>query len=292
MDTLTAGQEKITPQDKEEKIAEPSAVVMAKPSAVKNDKAAHKDSTNDSAASIPVKENIEKKSAPVNRETEYLKYQDGFRTVVPKIDYSKKNPPKEKVIIKQIEIDDSAATEEIINNALPGKNKIKGETEKIEPAASASATEGCPPLEVRFKCETDSEYPVWWTFGDTGSSAERNPDRIFDNEGEYYVKMKQTKKDGSDINSSLLILVYPKPEAVFEIVQDNEAKSKEDISFVNHSVNSVSYKWDFDDGTSSDLFEPTHKFRKAGTYNIKLIVTSDYGCTDSLTVAKSITKRR
>jgi hypothetical protein len=74
MDTLTAGQEKITPQDKEEKIAEPSAVVMAKPSAVKNDKAAHKDSTNDSAASIPVKENIEKKSAPVNRETEYLKF--------------------------------------------------------------------------------------------------------------------------------------------------------------------------------------------------------------------------
>ena len=290
-DTLAAGQEITAPQVKEEEIIEPLPVVAAKPATVKNDKVVQKDSANDSAAAIPVRENTEKKAAPVNKETEYLQYQDGFRTVVPKIDYSRRTPKKEKVIINPIEIDDSAATEEIIKNALPGKDKIKGEPEKNEPAASASATEGCPPLEVRFRCETDSENPVWWTFGNLGTSSERNPERIFDNEGEYNVILKHKNIDGTDVNSSLLILVYPKPEALFETVPGNEAKSGEEISFVNRSVNSVSYKWNFGDGTTSEMFEPTHKFRKTGLYNIKLIVTSDYGCTDSLTIEKTISRK-
>jgi len=291
-DTLAAQQEAIAPSlVKEEKTAEPLAVVPAKPEAAESDKTAKKDSSEAGAAKIPVKENTEKQTAPVIRETGDLKYQDGFRTVVPKIDYSRKTPKKEKIIIKQIEIDDSAATEEIINNALPDKNKIKGDPEKNEPAARASATEGCPPLEVRFKCETNSENPVWWTFGDNGTSSERNPMRIFDNEGEYNVELKQKKEDGSDLSSVFLILVYPKPEALFEALPGNEAKAGEEIVFVNKSVNSVSYKWNFGDGTGSDLSEPKHKFKKAGTYNIKLIVTSDYGCTDSLSLEKTISRK-
>jgi PKD repeat protein len=290
-DTLIAGEDKVTSPDEGEKLAEPLAVAPVKPVAVANTKPVQKDSSENSPAAVTVRENTEKIVTPARKEPAETRYQDGFRTVVSKIDNSRKTPPREKVVIKPVQIDDSAATEEIINNALPGKDKIKGESEKNEPVASASATEGCPPLEVHFRSETRSSDPVWWSFGDTGTSAEKNPSWIYNNEGEYNVILKQPKKDGSDVNSSLLILVYPKPEAKFEIIPGSEAKSGEELSFVNQSVNSVSYNWNFGDGTTSDQFEPKHKYRKTGKYIIKLIVTSDYGCTDTLTREKIISRK-
>ncbi len=290
-DTLIAAEDQVTAPAEEEKLAEPLAAAPVKPAAVTNKKPVQKDSSENIAAEVVVKENTEKIATPVRKEPVETRYQDGFRTVVSKIDNSRRTPPREKVVIKPVQIDDSVATKEIINNALPGKDKIKGESEKNEPVASASATEGCPPLEVHFKSETRSSDPVWWSFGDTGTSAEKNPSWIYNKEGEYNVILKQPKSDGSDVNSSLLILVYPKPEAQFEIIPGSEAKSGEEISFVNRSVNSVSYDWNFGDGTTSDQFEPKHKYKRTGKYNIKLIVTSDYGCTDTLTIEKTISRK-
>jgi len=37
----------------------------------------------------------------------------------------------------------------------------------------------------------------------------------------------------------------------------------------------VAYRWDFGDGTSSDLAKPTHQFREAGMHNVSLTVTNN-----------------
>ncbi|MDZ4844335.1 MAG: DUF2341 domain-containing protein [Chitinophagales bacterium] len=48
----------------------------------------------------------------------------------------------------------------------------------------------------------------------------------------------------------------------------------------------VSYAWDFGDGNTSSTLSPQHTYGIAATYNASLIVTSDNGCTD--TISKSV----
>jgi gliding motility-associated-like protein len=50
----------------------------------------------------------------------------------------------------------------------------------------------------------------------------------------------------------------------------------------NDTVNTLpnlSYSWYYGDGNGSNLKNPSYKFEGAGTYNVSLTVTSEYGCT-------------
>jgi PKD repeat protein len=47
-------------------------------------------------------------------------------------------------------------------------------------------------------------------------------------------------------------------------------KSGETVSFTNCSENLRKVKWDFGDGTGSDLFSPAHVFSRKGFYKVKL----------------------
>jgi gliding motility-associated-like protein len=48
------------------------------------------------------------------------------------------------------------------------------------------------------------------------------------------------------------------------------------------SAGSLSYAWNFGDGSSSTQVNPVHSYANAGTYSVKLIVTSNSGCKDSI----------
>ena len=50
----------------------------------------------------------------------------------------------------------------------------------------------------------------------------------------------------------------------------------------------LTYAWDFDDGSTSGAEMPTHKYTKAGDYNVSLTVTDKDGVTDSDTVLVSV----
>ena len=56
------------------------------------------------------------------------------------------------------------------------------------------------------------------------------------------------------------------------------------VTFFNSSIGGVSYLWDFGDGDTSTLFEPTHNYSNIGNYNVTLIAfASDPQCNDTLT---------
>jgi len=44
------------------------------------------------------------------------------------------------------------------------------------------------------------------------------------------------------------------------------------VSFINNSLGSLAWWWDFGDGTFSNDQNPTHDFAAAGSYNVKLYV--------------------
>lgn len=160
------------------------------------------------------------------------------------------------------------------------KNNLKSEELLFE----SSVIEGCAPLKVLFHNKLTEYDSCKWIFGDGGSSGNRDAEWIFDVEGEYNVILKVFGSEGLLATSSRVITVFPKPSARFEISPEKAVLPDDEIHFQNYSANAISCFWNFGDGSSSNLFEPLHRYAKFGNYNISLYVYSEYGCSDSLIV--------
>jgi gliding motility-associated-like protein len=59
-------------------------------------------------------------------------------------------------------------------------------------------------------------------------------------------------------------------------IQFNDLSTTDDVI--------VDWDWDFGDGTGSSAENPTHTYTTEGTYTITLIVTTELGCTDTITL--------
>ena len=181
-------------------------------------------------------------------------------------------------------VNDSLARKGLFTGVSPEKNKLQGGFRTDEALFETAATEGCTPLKLHFYIKSNSFDSCRWTFGDGGYSIEKNPEWIFDVEGEYKVVLNVFGSDGLQATSSTIITVYPKPLARFEIAPEKAVLPDDEICFLNYSADAVKYNWDFGDGSTSELFEPRHRYAKFGNYNVRLVVSSDYGCSDSLIV--------
>lgn len=163
-------------------------------------------------------------------------------------------------------------------------NKLQGKAYRFDNFIAASVTEGCAPLRVMFRSMIAPDDSCRWTFGDGGSSTERNPEWIFDIDGEYRVSLDVLKADGRKEYSVVDIIVHPKPVARFEITPEKAEIPGDEIIFMNYSSDAVRYKWNFGDGTNSTIFEPAHTYSKYDNYNVQLIAFSEFGCSDTLTI--------
>ena len=54
------------------------------------------------------------------------------------------------------------------------------------------------------------------------------------------------------------------------------------LSFLNQSVNAISYFWDFGDGGTSTQVNPTHTYTIPGVHVVTLVATNKCGCKDSV----------
>lgn len=79
--------------------------------------------------------------------------------------------------------------------------------------------------------------------------------------------------------------VSPKPKAGFDPGPaqcfSGNSFTFDDTSTV--SSGSLTYNWTFGDGGSSTQANPVHSYANAGVYSVKLVVTSNGGCEDSVT---------
>ena len=66
--------------------------------------------------------------------------------------------------------------------------------------------------------------------------------------------------------------VLPLPTAAFSYVATGLS-----VSFTNASSDATSYLWDFGDGITSTLVNPTHVYALAGDYTVTLYAYSDCG---------------
>jgi gliding motility-associated-like protein len=124
-----------------------------------------------------------------------------------------------------------------------------------------------------------------WNFGDGGTSTLQNPSHAYSAAGTYLVKLVITTNNGCNDSTTQTVIVYPQPVPGFNINNNAQCYSGNGFSFTNTSTvgsgSITNYSWAFGDGGTSTLQNPSHAYAAAGTYQVKLVVTTNNGCRDS-----------
>lgn len=155
---------------------------------------------------------------------------------------------------------------------------------------NASVTSGCYPLNVQF---TDLTNPVngtitsWqWDFGDGTFGNTQNPSHIYTASGNYNVSLIATNSNGcfKSLTKTQYIQVEPGVTADFTNSSQSGCSAPANINFQNTSqgAGTLSYQWNFGDGSTSTQENPTHEYTNTGNYDVTLIVTNSNGCSNTI----------
>lgn len=139
-------------------------------------------------------------------------------------------------------------------------------------------------LKIHFTNTTSglsSTDSIRWTFGDGGTSLDVNPVHTYANYGTYTVCLRVKKNNSppgttpcvSEICKQVIVYQPCNLTANFTWVADSANSQK--IWFTNTTVplsNTDSIRWNFGDGTSSNLVNPDHTYSQPGTYTVCLRV--------------------
>ncbi len=148
-----------------------------------------------------------------------------------------------------------------------------------------------PPLTVNFTSTVPGATSYSWYFGDGGVSNVANPTHTYTTYGSFTVKLVATNSSGC--SDSLIRSNYIKVQAPVVTIQGLPARGCAPFSYnfttsVSTVDSVVSYQWDFGDGSTSTIPNPSHTFITSGIYTIQVIVTTASGCTDTAKVVAGI----
>lgn len=124
-----------------------------------------------------------------------------------------------------------------------------------------------------------------WTFGDGGTSSLTTPSHAYLSDGTFTTKLIATTNNGCTDTSAKIVTINPKPTVSFGIGTPNQCFTNNSFSFTNSSsvtLGTFNSAWTFGDGGTSTMAAPVHSYTASGTYSVKLIVTTNNGCKDSI----------
>ena len=121
-----------------------------------------------------------------------------------------------------------------------------------------------------------------WSFGDGHTSSDKNPTHAYGSEGIYKVTLTVQDNQGyiSTITNSVEVKNQWIPIAKISPSSYNGVNFKIDFSAAESwdpDGTITLYKWDFDDGTTSNLIEPVHIYTDEGIYHVSLTVEDNDG---------------
>ncbi|MNJ85380.1 Protease 1 precursor [compost metagenome] len=155
-----------------------------------------------------------------------------------------------------------------------------------KPQAAFTASNVCYGVPVTFTNNSvvifGSISTVLWDFGDNSNSTIYNPQKEYMNNGSYNVSLIVQSSNGCSDTLVKTVLVYDAPIANFTAYNSclgNQTTFDNTTTLDNGSFSSV---WHFGDGNTSVQFAPQYLFEDAGIYMAKLVVTTDFGCMDSI----------
>ena len=148
-----------------------------------------------------------------------------------------------------------------------------------------------------FKCQNDTipfnasatsvtaPATYQWDFGDgtTVTNATPTTSHSYSADNTYTVTLRVTDVNGCDstVKKSILIL---KPAALFTHTIISTGCGTLQVQFTDTSKGFVNaWQWDFGNGATSILQNPSYTYTSPGTYSVTLIVHNTGGCADTIT---------
>lgn len=164
-------------------------------------------------------------------------------------------------------------------------------------AFTATPTTGCYPLAVQF---TDQSTPgsgtisTWeWDFGDGNTATTQNPSHVYTAAGNYNVTLRIRNSNGCvrTLSKPQYIQINNGVTADFSNSIPNSCNPPANINFQNLTTGTgvITYQWDFGDGGTSILPNPSHTYATTGSYTVSLIAINSTGCRDTVVKSNVIT---
>ncbi len=120
-----------------------------------------------------------------------------------------------------------------------------------------------------------------WAFGDGGTANSINATHSYSTPGVYTVWVYNTYSSCID-SISRTITVNPRPVADFSAPVTVKCEPPLTVNFQDLSTGgAVGWQWDFGDGGTSILQNPSHTYTAYGSFTVTLIATNGFGCTDT-----------
>jgi len=145
---------------------------------------------------------------------------------------------------------------------------------------TAGETEGIVPFTVAFTDASTGDVEEWtWDFGDGTGSDLQNPEHTYASIGFYSVTLIIKGAGGSDTHTKQDFIHAKAPPPVAGFTADGtEGDQPLTVTFTDTSEGDIEeWLWDFGDGSTSDLQNPSHTYTSSGTFTVSLTVTGEGG---------------
>ena len=138
-------------------------------------------------------------------------------------------------------------------------------------------------------------YSYSWNLGDGRTVNGQNPTVTYENEDIYTVTLTVTDSAGTTATDTTQVNVYDVDSLVVSITGQCNGIADTPMYLSSSVVGGnapYSYNWNFGDGTTSNLANPTHTYESEDTYTVTLVVTDSQGKEDSDTTTVTVTKQK
>ncbi|MCB9263140.1 MAG: PKD domain-containing protein [Flavobacteriales bacterium] len=146
----------------------------------------------------------------------------------------------------------------------------------------------CSPAVINFINGSQNYSQSLWNFGNENTSTQSQPSFFYQNISnvtkDLMVSLQTTNTFGCVDNDTIRFKIIPEPTADFSPFRMDVCDSGY-FSMVNRSINNVSNNWDFGNGKTSNLAEPSlllvRNRNATANYPVRLIVKNTAGCPDT-----------
>lgn len=128
---------------------------------------------------------------------------------------------------------------------------------------------------------SQSQFVYGWTFGDGGTSTQKDPLHVYGTTGPFNVKLTVTSNAGCIAEKQQSFNnVYARPTASFTVPAENCLRDTSYFASTSTAAGQTitRWRWDFGNGAVDTTATPGYVYPNANTYNVKLYVYSDKGC--------------
>ncbi|MBN8703851.1 MAG: PKD domain-containing protein [Bacteroidetes bacterium] len=157
----------------------------------------------------------------------------------------------------------------------------------------ADTISGCTPITVQFSDASitgnvaDPITSWFWNFGDGVTSTNQINTHTYTSAGTYSVTLIVTTSQGCTNTNSLtpfVVQAFSIPDALFSVNSTILTLPSDTLKCTNLSIGAASYYWTFGDGNFSTQTNPVNVYQNPGVYDIWLVASNAYGCSDTASV--------